>query len=208
MALSKADKVRKAQVLAASIRMLRERMRLSQEALAERIDADPGSVSRWERGEFSPTPSKRRRLAAIARKHGWGDLCMAFEQPMYEWKSALLPERDRRWLALFELVLLNRPQPHQYFDSNIPRGEYAQLLKALHAVVRSLKRSRQKGIWMITDEQIAAWQELTGQRKVKRPARASEPALIIHYNDGRIEMYRDDKEYRTTMRRRARESRS
>lgn len=208
MALSKADKVRKAQVLAVSIRMLRERLRLSQEVLAERIDADPGSVSRWERGEFSPTPSKRRRLAAIARKHGWGDLCMAFEQPIYGWKSALLSHRERRWSALFELVLLNRPLPHDDLGAKIPRGEYAQLLRALHAAVRSLKRARQKGIWMITDEQIAAWQELTERRKEKPMPDAPDANLVIRYNDGRIEMYRDDKEYRTTVRRRARESRS
>jgi hypothetical protein len=31
------------------------------------------------------------------------------------------------------------------------------------------------------------------------------PGLVLYYNDGRIEMYRDDKEYQNAMRQRARE---
>jgi transcriptional regulator with XRE-family HTH domain len=212
MALSQHEKLRKAQVLAVGIRMLRERMRWSQEGLAEEINADSGSISRWERADFSPNPSKRKRLAAIARKHGWGDLVMAFEEPLYEWQAALLSEQAQHLCALFEIAMLNLPLPGQRFETKAPRPQYASLIKSLRTLVRSFKSSRksERTIWTVTDRQVAAWQRETQPRKVqalKRDSTAAgdRPGLILYYNDGRVEMYRDENEYKKTMRQRARE---
>ena len=226
MALSTTQKLRRAQVLATAIAILRDRMKLSQEDLAAAIGGvtDVGSISRWERGEFSPSPSKRKRLAAIARKHGWGDLIAAFEQPIYEWKSALLSERERHLCSLFEIVVLNQPAR---FGLNVlvSRRDYARLIRALRTAVRSIKSAaasagrpiakfgdgqviRRRGVCIATDEQVEAWQYETRSRRAKvtlRPkSKSDRPGLVIWYNDGHVEMYRDDKEYDKAMRERSR----
>ncbi len=230
MALSNTEKMRKAQVLARAIWTLRKRMKVSQEGLAEAMGGgtDVGSISRWERGEFSPGPSKRRRLAAMARKRGWGDLIPAFDQPLYEWKAALLPERDRHLLALFELLLLNKPEPGERLDLLVRRQDYAALIKSARKAVRGMRKAAamagrpfglktqdgrevlRRGIAMVTDEQVAAWQREMNPRSQKRVDDESEPAdrpgLVIRYMDGHIEMYRDTNEYEKVKRQRAREA--
>src|ERR1700690_778099 len=136
MALKKIEKMLRASVLAVAVQVLRkERLKLSQEGLTSLLfgeGADAGYVSRWERGACAPSPSNRERLAAIARKNGWSDLVAAFEDTDPEWKAFFLSERDRHWLALFEVILLNQPfHGSQEFGFRLPRREYAGLLKAL-----------------------------------------------------------------------------
>ena len=225
MALSEVQKMRKAQVLAVAIRSLRQRLKLRQERLAEMAGTDVGSISRWERGEFSPGPANRRRLAAIARKHHYGDLVAAFDEPLYEWKSALLSARKRHLLALFELALLNHPDKEDFFVPRAARQEHAQLIKALRLVVSRMKRQAAhagrplgfeidgrtlvgRGISMVTDEQVEAWQWETERPRPKTFHQESEgrPGLILQFEDGHIEMYRDSDEYKKVQRQRAREA--
>ena len=210
MALTEKAKMRKAQVLAVAVQILRkERLKLSQPDFAELVGGkcDEGSVSRWERGSFAPNPAKRKRLAAIARKNGSGDLVSAFEDSMHEWRQMLLSERDRHWLALFELILLNQPGRDEYLFPVVPRKELARLIKAFRAVVRATKKhdfrpgSRlgdgtlgYRGMWMVTDEQVAAWQWETqpyAVRQIKRArcAPANSERVVLRFYDGRVEVF-------------------
>jgi len=172
----------RASVLATAVQILRkERLKLSQEKFTELLfgeGADAGYVSRWERGVCAPSRTHRARLAALARKSGWSDLVAAFEDTDDKWRAFYLSELDRQRLALFEIVLLNQPFPgSQDFGFRVPRREYAGLLRALRAVVSAMKRDVARSgtsVWMLTDEQVAAWQR-EAQRKVGKGARFVEP---------------------------------
>lgn len=214
MPLTTTQKTRKAQVLAVAVQILRrERLKLSQPDFAELVGGkcDEGSISRWERGSFAPNPAKRKRLAAIARKNGCGDLVPAFEDSMQEWRQMLLSNRDRHWLALFELILLNQPGRAEHIAPLIPRREFARLINAFRALVRATKKhdvhpagSRRddiagwRSMWMVTDEQVAAWQQETQPRavkpvtKVRKRAPANSERIIARFHDGRVEVFEDE----------------
>ena len=56
------------------IKQLRLKLKLTQEALARKLDVTSQSVSRWERGLFQPTSLALRalnKLAKQSREEGW-----------------------------------------------------------------------------------------------------------------------------------------
>lgn len=58
--------------MAANIKAERERAGLRQRDLAERLDADPMLVSKWERGEHTPSAKYLSALALVFdRDLGW-----------------------------------------------------------------------------------------------------------------------------------------
>jgi len=54
----------------ALISQLREHRRWSQEALAERLQTDQATISRWERGAVQPGFAAQRKLEALAHEAG------------------------------------------------------------------------------------------------------------------------------------------
>ncbi|MFB3826473.1 MAG: helix-turn-helix domain-containing protein [Bryobacteraceae bacterium] len=171
MALSKQEKDTKRQTVARAVRMLRNRLGYSQPKLARSVgeDLDAGSVSRWERGLLAPQPANREALARLAERHGWNDLAAVFKEPLKEWKTIVFGPAERRLLGLFEIILLN----HEFDPGDgaaIPGELYQEVVNAIHAAVKALKRAHAAGeqIQMIGHEQTAAWlNEIGGPRKRK-----------------------------------------
>ena len=52
-----------------TLRWLRGRLVLGQEALSERLGVMPQTVGEWERGRYSISPANRVRLAALLAPH-------------------------------------------------------------------------------------------------------------------------------------------
>ena len=119
----------------------------------------------------------------------------------------LLTARDRHMLALFELVLLNQPFPGEHLGLLVPRQEYARLIKALRATARAMKAKAvspkttardgfawHHGLSMVTDEQVAAWQQETQPKTAgseqARPKKTENPdRIMVRFTDGRIEVF-------------------
>ena len=53
-----------------SVRSLRERMELSQQALAQELGVRQQTVSEWETGLYAPRGASRRMLSMVAEKAG------------------------------------------------------------------------------------------------------------------------------------------
>jgi DNA-binding transcriptional regulator YiaG len=51
-----------------AVKELRERLGFSQAALAKRLGVAVSTVSRWETGNFSPTPMAAKALENLARR--------------------------------------------------------------------------------------------------------------------------------------------
>ena len=54
---------------AESIKELRNKMLLTQEELAKKLDVSFASVNRWENGEHEPTMKVKRELMKLMKKH-------------------------------------------------------------------------------------------------------------------------------------------
>ena len=54
----------------ASIRRLRKKLGLTQEALARRLDVSTVTVNRWERGHAEPSKLGMKALDALAKNRG------------------------------------------------------------------------------------------------------------------------------------------
>ena len=57
---------------AEGIKLLRKRMLISQEELAEKLGVSFASVNRWENGKYEPTIKAKRKLAPLFEKYGIG----------------------------------------------------------------------------------------------------------------------------------------
>lgn len=53
-----------------SIKLLREKMLLTQSEFASRLDVSFASVNRWENGEHEPTMKVKRQLMKLMKKYG------------------------------------------------------------------------------------------------------------------------------------------
>ena len=54
---------------AVSIKELRNKMLLTQEELAKKLDVSFASVNRWENGEHEPTKKVKRELMKLMKKY-------------------------------------------------------------------------------------------------------------------------------------------
>ena len=55
---------------AKTIKSLREKMLLTQQEFASRLDVSFASVNRWENGEHEPTMKVKRELMKLMKKYG------------------------------------------------------------------------------------------------------------------------------------------
>lgn len=55
---------------AKTIKLLREKMLLTQQEFASRLDVSFASVNRWENGEHEPTMKVKRQLMKLMKKYG------------------------------------------------------------------------------------------------------------------------------------------
>ncbi len=204
MALSKYQKTLRAETLSRAVTLLRERLGISRQALVDllRHKVDEGMIYRWEHGKFAPNPEWRQYLARFARKRGYNDIAAVFEDPLTEWKQVLLSSDDRHLLALFEIVILNKPVAEDQWPEVLPWQTYKQLQQSLRDAVEELKRGQgrkfppMRGRWgasLLTDEQRGAWLRETHPRaKVARGDTTEEGVGSIRYVDGRVAVREDE----------------
>jgi len=200
MALTKYNKSLRAKTLGRAVARLRKDLGLSQEGLAELVGGTVGvgMISRWENGRFSPSLTWRRRLAAIAWKHDCVDAAAAFEEPLHEWKGVILEPEDRHLLALFEIVLLNKPVAPDAWPEVLPWQTYERVVQSLRDAVDRLKQSHGEkfppmkgrfGVMRLTDEHRAAWARETDAHAKEPTSQADDHAKsVIRYVDGRVEV--------------------
>ena len=55
---------------AKTIKLLREKMLLTQQEFASKLDVSFASVNRWENGEHEPTVKVKRQLMKLMNKYG------------------------------------------------------------------------------------------------------------------------------------------
>ena len=55
---------------AKTIKLLREKMLLTQQEFASKLDVSFASVHRWENGEHEPTMKVKRQLMKLMKKYG------------------------------------------------------------------------------------------------------------------------------------------
>lgn len=205
MALTKSQKLLRARSLGDAVKRLRESLDLSQEGLVDDLahGLDATMISRWERGFCSPSPIWRKRLAAFARRRGCLEVAAAFEEPLHEWKAVVLSPEDRRLLALFEIVVLNKPAAPDAWPSVLAWESYERLVQAIEEAAAHLKRSqgrsfpparRRWGATVLTEEQAAVWLRETDRRAAKVPIKpaADSGAVVIRRMDGTVEVRNDD----------------
>lgn len=218
MALSKTQKTLRAIALGQAIRRLRKDLGLSQEGLVKAVGhkLDAGMVSRWERaaaqaqkagrrsgGACSPSPDWRKFLAAFARRRGCLEVAAAFEAPLLEWKAVVLSPEDRRLIALFEIVVLNKPAAPDAWPPVLPWDGYERAVQAVEEAAGHLKRNQgrafppARGRWgatTLTEEQAALWLRETDRHGSKRPVTraADSDDLVIRRMDGTVEIRKDD----------------
>lgn len=53
-----------------TIKLLREKMLLTQQEFASKLDVSFASVNRWENGEHEPTMKVKRQLMKLMKKYG------------------------------------------------------------------------------------------------------------------------------------------
>ena len=87
--MSKYEKAFRAEILAGAVEQLRGELRFSRKELAAAVGdgLDVSMIGKWERGQFSPSPKWRRRLAVFARRRGCYGQAAAFEQPLQQWRD-------------------------------------------------------------------------------------------------------------------------
>jgi transcriptional regulator with XRE-family HTH domain len=193
MAVSDDEKVLQRGLLSISVYELRQRLGKTQAQFAEMLGDDSMTISRWERKVLAPRPRTRKRLSRIAREHGWADLAAVFDAPIEHWRSIVLSAGDRQLLALFEIVLLNKPLGPYQVGQVIPFRESSALMRSMNRMVRELERvaRARKPVALIGPEQAAAWSALTDPRARELFKRDWPPGLMVAWcNDGRIEIIR------------------
>lgn len=107
MSVTTEEKSSRRKSVGLAIRRLRERLKVSQERLADMIGAEvtANTVCRWEGGKLMPYPKTRQKLAAIALDNGEVDLAAAFQVDVSfdEWLKTFetnLPNEHRLMMAL------------------------------------------------------------------------------------------------------------
>ena len=163
MALSLEEKRARRVALAYAVKTLRMYLGVSQAELAFKIGDDPGTISRWERKILTPSPSKRKILADLARRHGWCDLAVAFVNPIEEWRSLFLDEANHDRLLLCEIIMINRPD-YRDRDKVIPQNQYRQFQAVLEKIEDTLRKAHARGkeITIFGPYQAAAWSRIIG----------------------------------------------
>jgi transcriptional regulator with XRE-family HTH domain len=81
--------------LPSMIRDLRNRLHLSQEQLAQRLNVSFATVNRWENGRAEPQGSARQALDALIEEIGQGELALRHEDVATE-----TPRRRKRGTSL------------------------------------------------------------------------------------------------------------
>jgi transcriptional regulator with XRE-family HTH domain len=193
MALSGDEKALRRELLGISVYTLRKRLGKTQAQLAEMLDDDSMTISRWERRVLAPRLRTQKELSRVAREHGWADLAAAFDAPIEHWKSIVLSPKGRQLLALFEIVLLNKPVSRYAAHQFIPARLSIPLMRSLDLMVHELKRMARarKPVVLITPEQVAAWSALTDPRARELFEGQWHPdVMVATYKDGHIEIMR------------------
>ena len=109
----KTEKTSRRKLVGKAVRLLRQRLGVSQERLADMIGTEVtgATVSRWERGTLMPHPNKRKKLGRIAAKNGMKHIEGAFtpEVGIEDFLAALavnFPEPYEQ-ILLLDLLVLN-----------------------------------------------------------------------------------------------------
>jgi hypothetical protein len=186
MALSETDKMLRRKLVGAAVRRLREHLSIGQTELGRMIDGgadrrsvtDPGSVSRWERGEVLPHEWKRNELVRIAREHSRNDLADAISDPVRNWRAGLLTQNRYMFnlITLLEICALNQEALGDSF--------YAPALSEMAAVVRDQLMkvfTPQKPPVLLDDYQRDFWNTMT--EEIEQGRKLAE-ARIKEHGDG------------------------
>jgi DNA-binding transcriptional regulator YiaG len=137
-------------ILSEAVKALRGRLDLSQAKFAQTADIDAGTVSRWERGDLSPTQRKCEALAVLARKKGMLDIAAIFLAPVENWRTLL---RDAEPAAMNRIAELEIIAVNSYC---LTEDENAQpLFQELDRVVDALTKLLLKHV--AGDEEIRLW---------------------------------------------------
>lgn len=194
MALSGDEKALRRELLAMAVHTLRKRLGKTQAQLADMLDDDSMTISRWERKVLAPRPRTQKKLSRIAREHGWADLAAAFDAPIENWKSVALSPEDRQSLALFEIFLLNKPLHRRQARQIISASRSIPFMRSVDLMVHELKRMARAGapVALIGPEQTAAWAALTDPRakELFEGILHSDVETVVRYTDGRIQIIR------------------
>lgn len=101
------------------LKALREKAGLTQKQVADLLDKDPATVSRWERG-FPVPEGQRLRLREIYSGDGYGVCNHRLSPPAAERMPAIaagLPKSVRVWLHGFLLELAEADVPQERIES-------------------------------------------------------------------------------------------
>src|SRR5882762_2312241 len=85
--------------LPSTIRGLRNRLHLSQEQFAQRLNVSFATINRWENGRAEPQGSARRSLDALIEEIGQGELALRHEDVATE-----APRRRKRGTTRSEVL--------------------------------------------------------------------------------------------------------
>ena len=101
-------------------RSVTEHLGLTQEEVAEMVDATPRTVHRWWTGASAPQPQKLKRLRELA-------------YVIEELAKVLQPEPAREWL-----FTPNRQLDHDSPAERVARGEYRSVLALVDALAEGV----------------------------------------------------------------------
>jgi transcriptional regulator with XRE-family HTH domain len=161
-------------LISTAIRELRLRLGWTQLALAQKLGhkAEPGMVSRWERGTLAPHPIYLEQLKKLASRNGHEQLVQILNDPLTNWKWAValnVPELAEL-ITRLEIAALNG----SVFEHDEENDDSRLRRVVAHIEAKLVKRYREgEEIQLWTDEQRATWlkiiaehtpaQEITGK---------------------------------------------
>jgi transcriptional regulator with XRE-family HTH domain len=177
LAFTKEQKSLRCSVVGRAVRLLRERLSLSQPQLARLIggDTDAGSVSRWERALLTPHLWKREKLAQLARRRGWTEIADALLDPAANWKATISNRYVLDLITLLEICALNVDIAGL---NNAADELFYHALDGVAAIVRDRIVAGYKTgapVVLLTDEQRKYWFGMIDELGVNPPKGADEP---------------------------------
>jgi transcriptional regulator with XRE-family HTH domain len=174
VAITNQQRVLRKKVIAAAIRQLRADLGLTQLGLAQKLGhkAEPGMVSRWERGTLTPHPVYLEELKKLARRKGKEQLVTMLNDPLPNWRMifAVNEELLSQFLTELETVVLSvwlYESPELNLDRL--RRETFDLQARLVEKYRAgdeivLWTDEQRDAWRKTLERYPPQQEIAGKK--------------------------------------------
>src|SRR5438128_8225254 len=154
------------------IRDIRNRLHLSQEQLAQRLNVSFATINRWENGRAEPQGSARRALDALIEEIGQGELALRHEDVATE-----APRRRKRGTTRSE-VLSTKSMEQMLWDAACKiRGEKdAPKFKDYILPLVFVKRLSD-----VFEDEVSRLTETYGDQKTALKVREADHSLVRFY---------------------------